>query len=291
MTTRRTFLKQASLMSAGLLTGLPGFSSSKTKNIGLQLYTVRSEVNQAKLPGTLETIAKAGYSHVELFGYNNRQFFGHSVKDVAAMLKRNNLQSHSGHYSLNDLQYAKTYDFSSWNHLIDDAAVLGNKYLVIPYMDGSHRKTDDYKLLAERLNKAGELSKKAGMRAGYHNHDFEFIQQDGTSGWEILLKETDPELVAIEMDIYWVYHAGQDAVSWFKKHPGRFPLWHVKDLTSTPKKMSTIVGTGEIDFKKIYAERKTAGLEHFIIEQEEYSKHVFDCIRESFDYSAKHIVQ
>lgn len=290
MISRRDFLRQASVASVSLLGAVPDFSKSK-KEIGLQLYTVRSEVSRDKLPGTLKTIADAGYNNLELFGYDKRKFFGYSVAEMATMLKDNGLKSFSGHYGFNDFQYGKDYDFASWNELIEDGSKLGHKYLIIPSMDAKHRSIDDYKLLAERLNKAGELSRKAGMMAGYHNHDFEFLQQDRTSGWEILLKETDPSLVAIEMDIYWVHHAGYDAVDWFNRHPGRFHLWHVKDLQSTPKKMSTIVGTGEIDFKKIYAARKKAGLKHFIVEQEEYSKPVFDCIRESYDYSVKQIVK
>ena len=261
-----------------------------SKDIGLQLYTVRSEVNNQKLPGTLKQVADAGYSHIELYGYNNRKFFGHSVADMARMLKENNLKSYSGHYGLPDMMFAENYNWESWKYLIEDAKTLGHKYITIPYMDDKHRKLDDFKRLAERLNKGGEMAKKAGMCAGYHNHNFEFEDLGGTNGWEILLKETDPKLVALEMDIYWVVYAKQDPLEWFKKYPGRFKMWHVKDLATSPVVESTIVGQGTIDFKKIYAERKEAGLDLLYVEQEAYRKPVFECIKESYDYLKKNVV-
>lgn len=290
MTTRRDFIKQSSVLTAGFFVNKPAFL--KTKDIGLQLYTVRSEVSKEKLATTLATIAKTGYNQLELFGYNNRQFFGHSVKEMADMLKQNGLKSPSGHYGLNDMLYDKEYNWDSWNRLVEDGKALGHKYLVVPYLDDKHRTADDYKRIAERLNRGGEISRKAGMCAGYHNHDFEFKDLgDGTTGWEILLKETDPKYVTMEMDIYWVRHAGSDPVDWFKKYPGRFAMWHMKDLATTPRKMSTIVGTGTIDFKEIYNNRKQSGLEYLYVEQEEYTKPVFECIKESYDYIANNIVK
>lgn len=288
MTSRRDFIKQSSLLSAGLLINKSDFY--KKKNIGLQLYTVRSEVSKEKLPGTLATIAGAGYNQLELYGYNNRSFFGHSVSEMAGLLKQNGLKSPSGHYGLNDMLYGENYNWDSWKKLIEDADMLGHKYIVVPYLDAQHRSTDDFKRIAERLNIGGELSRKAGMCAGYHNHDFEFKEENGTTGWEILLKETDPKYVAIEMDIYWVRHAGHDPMAWFEKYPDRFPMWHVKDMATTPKKMSTIVGTGVIDFKEIYKHKKQSGLEYLYVEQEEYTKPVFECIKESYDYVANNIV-
>ncbi len=257
----------------------------------MQLYTVRSEVNKEKLAGTLKVVADAGYNQVELYGYNNRSFFGHSVKEVAAMLKDNGLKSPSGHYMLSDMLYSDNYNWESWNNLVEDSKMLGHQYIVVPYLDDKHRSTDYFKKLAEILNKAGEISKKAGMMAGYHNHDFEFKEENGTTGWEILLKETDPRLVALEMDIYWVAHAGHDPIDWFTRYPGRFAMWHIKDLATTPEKRSTIVGTGTIDWKKIYEKRKLSGAKLMYVEQEQYTKPVFDCIRESYNYLDKNIIK
>lgn len=289
MTSRRDFIKQSSLLSAGLFVDKSEWFK-KGKTLGLQLYTVRSEVSKEKLPGTLKTIAEAGYNQLELYGYNNRSFFGYSVKEMAAMLKQNGLKTPSGHYGLNDMLYGENYNWESWKNLVEDSKMLGHKYIVVPYLDDKHRSTDYFKKLADTLNKAGEISKKAGMCAGYHNHDFEFKEENGTTGWEILLKETDPKLVALEMDIYWVRHAGHDPIDWFNRYPGRFPLWHIKDLALTPKKRSTIVGTGTIDFKALYEKRKLAGAEYLYVEQEEYTKPVFDCIRESYDFVTKNVL-
>lgn len=288
MTSRRDFLLKSSMLTAGLFVDKSAFF--KNKEIGLQLYTVRSEVDKAKLASTIKTIADAGYKNLELYGYNKREFFGHSVKEMASMLKENNLKSSSGHYALADMMHGENYNWDSWKYLLDDAKTLGHKYVIIPYLDDKHRTADDFKRIAERLNKGGEMARKMDMCAGYHNHDFEFHDLNGTNGWELLLNNTDPKHVVFEMDIYWVVYAGQDPISWFRKHPGRFKLWHIKDLATQPEKTSTIVGTGTIDFKKIYAERKLAGLEFPIVEQEAYTKPVFECIRESYTYVKNNIV-
>jgi sugar phosphate isomerase/epimerase len=227
----------------------------------------------------------------ELYGYNKREFFGHSVKQMADLLKKNDLKSPSGHYMLTDMMFEENYNWDSWKYLVEDADTLGHKHIVIPYMDDKHRSIDDFKRLAERLNKGGEISKKAGICAGYHNHDFEFKEQGGTNGWEILLEETEPSLVALEMDIYWVVYAGHDPINWFKRYPGRFKMWHVKDLATEPEKRSTIVGTGTINFKEIYEQRKLSGLEYLYVEQEQYTKPVFECIKESYDYLKKNVVK
>jgi sugar phosphate isomerase/epimerase len=289
MTSRRSFLKQSTLISAAAVFDKSSWFMQK-KDIGIQLYTVRDEVGK-DLANAIAKIAESGYTQVEMFGYSNRKFFGKSIQEIADLLKKHNLTSPSGHYMLADMMYNDTYNWESWKYLIDDAKILGHKYLVIPYMDDKHRSLDNFKRLAERLNKGGEMAKSAGMFAGYHNHEFEFKVENGQTGWETLLKGTDPSLVKMEMDIYWVRYADSNPMDWFKKYPGRFPLWHVKDMAVTPKKVSTIVGTGVIDFKELYAQRKLAGLEYLFVEQEQYTKPVFECIKESYDYLSKNVVK
>jgi sugar phosphate isomerase/epimerase len=291
MTCRRDFLKQSALLSAGFMVNKNSFFKSNT--VGLQLYTVRSEVSKDKLAGTIKTIADAGYTHLELFGYNpqKREFFGHSVKQMADLLKQNNLKSPSGHYGLADMMHGENYNWDSWKYLLDDSKTLGHNYVVIPYLDDKHRTADDYKRLAERLNKGGEMARKMGMCAGYHNHDFEFNDLNGTNGWEILLENTEKKYVAMEMDIYWVVYAKKDPIEIFKKYPGRFQMWHVKDMQTSPKVQSTVVGEGVIDFKKLYEERKLAGLDQLYVEQEAYNEPVFDCIRKSYTFVKNNIVK
>ncbi|MBC7904893.1 MAG: sugar phosphate isomerase/epimerase, partial [Gemmatimonadaceae bacterium] len=273
-------------MTAVLATSRCG-SSKVSKDLGIQLYTVRNEVSK-DLANTLKEVAAAGYKNIELYGYNNRQFFGKPVSEMAALLKQNNLYTKSGHYGLNDFLYNADYNWDSWKYLVEDANLLGNKYIIVPYLDDKHRTADDYKRVAERLNKGGEMAREAGMVAGYHNHDFELKDLGGQSGWDILLAGTDPKNVVFEMDIYWVEYAGQKPGDWFKKHPGRWKLWHVKDMeakTAGDEKGQTCeVGKGIINWKEIFAQHELAGLEYPLVEQEQYTRPVFECIRMSADY-------
>ncbi len=137
---------------------------------------------------------------------------------------------------------------------------------------------------AQRLNEAGELTKKAGIQMAYHNHDFEFKDFGGQTGYDILLKETDPKLVKMEMDIYWIVRGGTDPVTLFKKHPGRFALWHVKDMDKANPKLNTEIGTGSINFRKIFANAKLAGLDYAFVEQENFKIDPYQSIAQSAVY-------
>ena len=252
----------------------------------------RDEVAKAKdlqgLGNIFSKIAGAGYRQVELYGYNNRKYFGHSIKEMSDLLKQHNLKTPSGHYGLNDMLLGAEYNWESWKYLLEDANILGHKYVVIPWLDDKHRTADDFKRVAERLNKGGELSKAAGLITGYHNHNFEFEMNDGISHYEYLLTHTDPALVKFEMDLYWVKYAEQNPGDWFKKYPGRFPLWHVKDMEAKtegkPKGQTCEAGKGIIDWPSIFVDQKLAGLDYAYVEQEQYTRPVFDCIKISADY-------
>lgn len=286
MTTRRQFLQQSAVLSAAAFID-PTELFKKNKGLGIQLYTVRSEVTK-DLANSLAQIANAGYSNVELFGYNNRNFFGKSVAEMAALLKQYNLKSPSGHYMLQDFMFNETYNWDSWKYLVEDSKTLGHKYIVIPWIPEPQRTTDNIKRIADRLNKGAEIAKDAGMCAAYHNHDFEFKKMEGDmTGLDYLLKNTDPKHVKFELDIYWVVFAGLNPIDLFNKYPGRFTMWHVKDMEAGQngaKGQSCEVGKGIINWKEIYAARKTSGLEIPYVEQEAYRHPVFECIKTSADY-------
>src|ERR1700709_889169 len=200
MTTRRRFIQSGSLLAATAMAGNAFASYFKLhKDVGLQLYTVRDELKD--LDNAIKQISLAGYTNLELFGYDykTRLFFGKTVKEFSGILKQNNLKTVSGHYGIYDMLYDQTYDWDSWKKLLDDGNTLGHKYVVIPHLDDKHRTAEDFKRIADRLNKGGEMSKAAGMITGYHNHNFEFDKLGDTSGYEILLKGTDPKLVKFEM--------------------------------------------------------------------------------------------
>jgi sugar phosphate isomerase/epimerase len=137
---------------------------------------------------------------------------------------------------------------------------------------------------------AAEACKKAGIQFCYHNHDFEFKDMGGQHGYDVLLKETDPGLVKFELDLYWASFAGKDPVEIFRQHPGRFPLWHVKDMDNTPKKFFTEVGNGVIDFKAIFAHARESGMKHYFVEQDICPGSPFESIKKSFQYINNNLV-
>lgn len=259
-TSRRQFIQQTGLVSAAFFIS-KGEYFKASKNVGIQLYTLRDLIFKDPR-GVIQKVAAIGYKELESFGYNNGKYFGLTAKEYADLVKQNNLTHPSAHYGLANL--------SSWDQAVEDAITAGQKYMVLAYLADNDRKTiDDYKKHAASFNTAGEKCKKAGLQFCYHNHDFEFKDMGGGQiGYDVLMKETDPNLVKFEMDIYWITKAGHDPIQMFKQHPKRFPLWHVKDMDKTEKKSFTEVGNGVIDFKKIFGKAKDSGMEHFFVEQD-----------------------
>ncbi len=284
MNTRRDFIKQSSVLTAGLMIN-PSQLFKKQKPVGIQVFSVRDEI--AKDPkGTIKKIADAGYNYVEMFGLDNEnKFFGLSVSEMAQVLQENNLKAYSGHYIPENFLFEKG-NGDDVKNLCQVGHTLGHKYIIIPWLKEEKRKTpDQYKLLAERINKAGELCKAEGLQLGYHNHDFEFIDLNGDYGYNILLNNTDKDLVKMEMDLYWVVRAGYKPVELFQKHPGRFQLWHVKDMAKTDPAQNTEVGNGTVDFKTIFANAKLSGVQYYIMEQEgNYVPDIFSSIKNSCSY-------
>ncbi len=220
---------------------------------GLQLYTLRGEMN-ADFEGTLARVAELGYREMEFAGYYDR-----SAEQVRRALADNGMTSPAAHIQLQAVRENLTAE-------IDFAAGVGQRFLVVPSLPGDERSLDDYRRHAETLNSAGEQCREAGLKMGYHNHDFEFENTNGRTPYDILLEETDPELVDMELDLFWIVHAGHDPMVWFAKHPGRFSMLHVKDRNAGG--MMVDVGSGEIDFGGIFAEADTAGFRHFFVEHD-----------------------
>ena len=296
MTTRRDFLASAALLSAGLLVSpalLAHAQGYNKKYIGLQLYTVRDAM--AKDPaGTLAQLAKIGYNSLEGATYTGSQkFYGMTPQAFAALLKQHGMIMPSSHYRLGEEQMngapALGTMLHEWDRAVDDAAAAGVKYMVCAYLSEAERGTlDHYKYIADQLNKAGERCQKAGLQLCYHNHDFEFVAQDGKLPYNLLLA-TDPKLVKMELDLYWATKAGRDPLELFKQHPGRFPLWHVKDMDRTPQRAFTEVGNGSIDFKKIFAHANESGLQYFFVEQDVTPGSPFDSVTKSMAYIRKNL--
>jgi sugar phosphate isomerase/epimerase len=293
MTTRRSFIKSTSLVSAGILLAPKEFKM-KSSLIGLQLYTVRDAM--AKDPsGTLAQVAATGYNSVEGATYTgSEKFYDMSPGEFRKLLKQNGLVMLSSHYRLGEEkvkgEQQKGTILNDWDKAVDDAAAVGLKYMVCAFLSEAERgDLDHYKKVAEDLNKAGERCKKSGIQLCYHNHNFEFVKQGDTYPYDILLG-TDKDLVKMEMDIYWVTKAGQDPIKLFREHPGRFPLWHLKDMDKTPEQGFSEVGNGIIDFKEILKHKNEAGLKYFFVEQDKTPGSPFDSIKESYVYIKKNLV-
>jgi sugar phosphate isomerase/epimerase len=293
-TSRRSFIKTSAVLSAGLLMA-PNLFAYDKKYIGLQLYTVRDYM-QKDPAATLAKVAGVGYTSVEGATYtSSEKFYGMDSSAFASLLKQNGLVMPSSHYRLGEEQVngapQKGTLLNDWSRAVDDAAAVGLKYMVCAFLSVPERGTlDHYKKVAEDFNKAGEICQKANIQLCYHNHDFEFIQQDGKYPYETLLANTDKDLVKMEMDMYWVTKAGKDPIALINEHPGRFPLWHIKDMDNTPAHAFTEVGNGTIDFKKIFKHAAKAGLKYFFVEQDKCPGDPYDSITQSVNYIKKNLV-
>lgn len=270
MTTRRSFLKQASLITpAAMLMPNLLWADKKTHAIGLQLYSLRELIGKDP-KGILDKVAAAGYTEIETYGYGAGKYFGLTVKEFAAHATSLGLKSPSGHYMPPKFLWGTEEEgMAELKDLIETAVTMQHEYLVVPYLPAEKRAAlDDYKKIAAKLNIAGEQCKKAGIQLAYHNHDFEFKDYSGTTGYDILTGETDAGLVKFELDLYWVVFAGKDPHQLFEKLKGRVPMWHVKDMDKADRTKQTEVGNGSIDFKAIFKFAKLSGMKHFYVEQE-----------------------
>jgi sugar phosphate isomerase/epimerase len=278
---RREFIQSSAVAAAGLM-ALPSLAGAMTKKgkeeVGLQIYTLRDTIFKDP-KGVLKQVADFGYKKLETFAYKDSSIFGMPFADFGKYIKDLGMKVTSGHYGIDQ---AKS---DTWEKAVTDAKSIGQDYLVVPYLVEGDRKTiDDYKKVCAILNKAGEVAKKNGMKFGYHNHAFEFETLEGQIPYDLMLKELDPKLVDMEMDIFWVVNAGKDPFQYFEKHPGRFTQWHVKDMDKSDKMRNANVGTGTIDWKKIFASAKKSGMKHFYVEQETYPGAPIDSVGESIKY-------
>lgn len=269
---RRPFVRNITALTIGslLATRCKFEASSKNKEIGLQLWTVRNEMN-ADPKGTLEAIAEIGYKDVETAGYSEGLFYGMEKKEFKSLLSDLGLKTQSGHTRTGFLApELKNTMLGNFDAVCEDAAEMGQKTIVCGWFSEEERKDlESYKRLVDLFNKCGVTAKKHGVQFAHHNHDFEFHLTEGEIPYDILLNGTDEDLVKFQMDLYWVKKGGADAFEYFRNHPGRFTSWHVKDMDDTPEQFFTEVGNGIIDFKEIFKYKKLSGMEYFFVEQDD----------------------
>lgn len=246
----------------------------RLERIGLQLYTVRDAI-QSDFQGSLERVARIGFQEVELF-----DFYGQRPGDVAGWLRSAGLVSPSSHVDFGALR-----DPESRMRAIEAARTIGNDYLVCVWIEPEDRQSlEDFRRIADVLDRAGETCAAAGLTLAYHNHDFEFETMEGELPFDLLLARTDANLVAVEIDLYWITKGGADPFAYFAQYPGRFPLVHVKDMDDTEQQSFTEVGRGIIDFELLLAGMDGAGARHFYVEQDETELDPFEAARIGFEY-------
>lgn len=281
---RRRFLASLAIGGIGLsATSLLGCGASKTE-LGIQLYSVRDAVAK-DLEGTLEKLAKIGYTRLEIYGYDG-SFFGKTPAEFKAILARTGMRVDSSHHTTGWGHPQKGTLTDGWEQAVADLHTIGAKYMACSYLFPDERTESNYAALPALLNKSGEVAKKAGIAFAYHNHDFEFEKYGDTLVMDHILNNTDSQYVNIELDLYWISKTGQDPVAYFNKYPGRFPLWHVKDMEAGTKDI-TEVGHGTIDFDRIFAARDKAGLKEWFVEQDVSKGDIFGSITDSFKYLEK----
>jgi sugar phosphate isomerase/epimerase len=229
-----------------------------------------------------------GYEEFETYGFDpeGMRYYRLPAKDFAQRLRDLNLTAVSGHYDLNRFMSTSTDDLKRYvDRSIEGAHVLGQEYITWPLLDEGDRTIERFKVAAERLNIAGDAIKKAKLQLAYHNHDFEFVDHNGQIGYDIILKETDPALVKLQMDLYWIAHGSKlTPHEWFTRQPGRFVMWHVKDMHKVSRDY-TEVGNGTIDFTKIWPDASLAGMKHFFVEQGgNFTHDPFTSVADSADY-------
>jgi sugar phosphate isomerase/epimerase len=241
----------------------PGIAS-----VGLQLYTVRSEMRNG-VDRTLARVAEIGYEEVEFAGY-----FDHSAEQIRRFLDDNGLRAPASHIGIEQME-------NQWDMVADFAATVGHRYIVVASIDAEARKRlDDYRRMMDRFNVVAERAEAAGITFGYHNHDFEFEMVEDQVPFDLMLEHADPA-IQFEMDLFWIIQGGGDPLDYFRRYPGRFPMVHVKDMA--PDGSMVDVGAGEIDFAKIFAQSDRAGIQHYFVEHDNPSS-PFGSIRASYDY-------
>ena len=295
--TRRTFIKTGALAFAGtaFLNNSSCAATEKKGIIGLQLYSIRDDMSRDPF-GSLTKLTETGYEYLEHASYTDRKFYGYPATEFKKILDNLGLKMISGHTEMGRQHWDEARkDFSeSWKFTLEDAAILGQKYVVSPWINEDVRKNyDDFRAFLDVFNKCGELCKKQGMKFGYHNHNFEFSEKlNGETLFDIIMKSIDPDLVVMQLDIGNLFDGGAVALDVVNRYPGQFENVHVKDVKKsdeTGKYESVIIGEGVADVRKVIALIKsTGGAQVMIIEQESYQdKTPMECTRINLEIMKK----
>lgn len=289
MLSRRSFIRNSSILAAGSMFDFKMPGEKKMDKIGLQLYTLRDIIGKDP-QAIISSVAKIGFQELEIYGYSpENHFWGLQPKAFKNLLDANGLTAPGSHVLFESFFTPAAPE--EIKRFCEVANAIGNKYIVFPILNEKQRqKLSDYQVLSEKLNQAGRIVKQEGLQFAYHNHDFEFMPlENGRCGYDVILEATDPSLVKFELDLFWATKAGKDPVNLFRQNPGRFVLWHVKDMDKQTQTF-TEVGTGVIDFKTIFANQDDSGVQHFFIEQDVITGNPMQSIEKSFSYVKRNLI-
>lgn len=277
MPNRREFLLQAGLCTSAtvLLPSYLAARSAEAHEYGVQLYSFRDEMAK-DARGTLEKIAAIGLKKIESARSRKGHYYGLSPIEMKDTCDALGMKLTSGHVALDD----------NFDRTIAEAVASGQEYLICSSLPSKGQTVDNYKKVAEAFNTAGEACKKMGIKFGYHNHAYEFEAEKGEVLYDVLMSNTQADLVHMELDLGWVIVGGKNPLDYFKKYPGRFPLWHLKDMDMT-KKESTEFGKGGLDIPSMMASQEASGVKHIFIEQEEYASTPEESMKHNMNFLAK----
>lgn len=279
MQKRNIFLVFALFLSILVMAG----GKTKNKEIYLQLYSVRDDIKK-DFKGTISSVAKTGYTGVEAAGYADGKFYGLSPEEFKKEIESTGMKVLSSHLNkrLNDNISATDWNeiWEWWNVAIDAHKRAGMKYVIVPSMPRL-KTLADLKVYCDYYNRIGEKCNQAGMRFGYHNHDFEFVKIENELMYDFMLKNTDPEKVFFQMDVYWVVRGGYSPVDYFHSYPGRFEVLHIKDNKELGQ-------SGMVGFDAIFNNTEKAGVKNLVVEVEKYNYKPLESVKMSLDYLQKH---
>ena len=268
---RRSFIKKSSVLGVASMVPFTSFSlnNSHKFKMGYQLFSIRDQM--AKDPkSTLEYLKGLGYEDFEIYGFDADQgsYYGYTSKDFKQLLDDLGLTVSSGHYNFSPYLDKSDDELAQFvDRCIEGAHTLNSKYITLPWIAPEQRTIDSYKILAGKMNAIGKQVTEAGLGFAYHNHGYEFEDQNGENGFDILVNETDPALVKLQMDMYWVVRSSKyTPQELIRKQPKRYTMWHIKDMDKLSRDY-TELGNGSIDYEAMLPDPNKSGLEFYYIEQ------------------------
>jgi sugar phosphate isomerase/epimerase len=267
MIDRRTFIGQAGAFVSAALGAWP--QAQPRYRIGLQLFTINAAMNRDPV-GSLDQVVRMGYEEVETYGFNPSAltYYGMPAREFAGRLQDRKLTNPSGHYDFHRYLNASAADMNRYvDRCAEGARILGQRYITWPYLEPATRTLETYRRVADLLNAIGARLAGAGLHVAYHNGGSEFIEQSGQVPYDIVLQATDPALVKLQIDLYWLAHdTTRSPREWFDRAPGRFEMWHIKDMHRVSRDY-TELGNGTIDYTRIWPDAARSGMKHFFVEQ------------------------